>query len=94
MLSDQGCKTVPGAKNLQLLIWLGNSPDLILIEKLLNLMKAKIAEKYLSNLDELQQVIKKVSVKDFFPEYCYNRISTVPCRVQALTKNNNGHIKY
>ena len=53
-------------KNAQELNWLGNSLDLILIKNLLNLMKAKIAEKYFSNLDELQQVIKKVSVKDFF----------------------------
>ena len=52
-------------KNAQVPNWLGNSPNLILIENLLNLMKAKIAEKYFSNLDELQQVIKKVSLKIF-----------------------------
>ena len=42
--------------------WIGRATDQILnlIENLRNLMKVKVAEKYPSNLNELQQVIKEV----------------------------------
>ena len=80
--------------NVQVLDWPGNSPDLNPIENLWNSMKAKVAEKYPSNLNELQQVIKEVWVQEFSSEYCYKLVSSMPGRMQAGIASKGGHTKY
>ena len=47
-------------ENVQVLDWLGKIPDLNPIKYLWNLINIKVAEKYPSNLNELQQVNKEI----------------------------------
>ena len=64
------------------------------IENLWNFMKAKVAEKYPSNLNELQQVIKEVWVEELSSEYCCKLISSIPGRMQAVIASKGGHTRY
>ena len=81
-------------ENVQVLDWPGNSPYLNPIENLWKLMKAKVAEKYPSKLNELQQVIKEVWVQELSSEYCYKLVSSMPGRMQVVIASKSGHAKY
>ena len=81
-------------ENVRVLDWLGSSQDLNPIENFWNLMKIKVAKKYPSNLNKLQQVIKEVWIKELSSEYCYNLVRSMPRRMQAVITNKGGHTKY
>ena len=92
--SQQSCDTVSRAWKCAK-YWIGQAIALINpSENLWNLMKTKVTEKKPSNLNELQQAIKKVWVTEISAEYCYNLLSSMPRRIQAVIKNKGGHSKY
>ena len=81
-------------KNIQMLEWPGNSPDLNPIENLWCVMKNKVSEKHPTNLSALQLAIKEVWVKEISSDYCCTLIESMPHRLQEVIKKKGGHTKY
>ena len=73
--------------------WPGNSPDLNPIENLWCVMKNKVSEKHPTSLSALQLAIKEVWVKGISSDYCCKLIESMPCRLQEVIKNKEGHTK-
>ena len=87
-------KSFQDQQRTNMLEWLGNSPDLNLIENLWSTMKRKVAEQQSSNLLKLQHAIKEVWVKNLDVEYCRELILSMPKRFESVIKCKVGHTKY
>ena len=83
-----------GDKNIQLLEWFGNSPDLNQIENLWMLLKNKVSEKQPTNAKSLVTAIKEIRTKEISAEYCKKLIDSTPQRIKAVVRNRGGHTKY
>ena len=81
-------------KEVKVLDWPGNSPDLNPIENLWTVMKDKVVEKQPSSLPDLCRAIKEVWVKEISKEYCANLVNSMPRRIAAVIQSNGGHTKY
>ena len=81
-------------KNVDMLDWPGNSPDLNPIENLWHVMKNEVADQQPTGMESLKTTIKIVWTQKISPEYCSNLIDSMPRRMTAVVKNRGGLTKY
>jgi len=81
-------------KNIKLLEWPGNSPDLDPIENFWTELKNRVAEKHPTSLLLLIKTIKSSWVLDMPTELCRNLIESMPRRIRAVLEAKVGHTKY
>ena len=74
--------------------WPGNSPDLNPIENLWHIMKNKLQDKQMKNLDELKAAIMGVWVNEVSPEYCRALARSMVSRCQAVINADGAATKY
>ena len=79
-------------KNVTMLKWAGNSPDLNPIENLQTLIKKKLSTSNPTTLDELKQIIKEIWCTDNDQNVCKNLTDFMPSRIQKINKGY--HTKY
>ena len=68
-------------KNVTMLKWAGNSPDLNPIENLQTLIKKKFLHQNQTTLDELKQIIKEIWCTDNDQNVCKNLTDSMPSRI-------------
>ena len=78
-------------KNVEVLKWRENSPDLNLIENLWTLIKTKVSALNPTSLDEPKQAIIEIWCKDIDQKVCKNLIISMPSRIQKVSKNKGYH---
>lgn len=83
-----------GSKNIQLLDWPGNSPDLNPIENLWMLIKKRVSAKNCSSLDGLKNAIRHVWCTEITSGLCENLAKSMPKRISAVLKNKGYPTKY
>jgi len=81
-------------KNIKLLEWLENSPDLNPIENFWTELKNRVAEKHPTCLPSLIKTIKSSWVLDMPTELCRNLIESKLRRIRAVLEAKGGHTKY
>ena len=81
-------------KEVRVLDWPGNSPDLNPIENCWHIMKNKLEQKEKKNLDELKQEIVNIWCTEITPEYCRALARSMPSRCAAVIKAQGGATKY
>jgi len=81
-------------KNIKLLEWTGNNPDLNPIENFRTELKNRVAEKHPTSLPSLIKTIKLSWVLDMPTELCRNLIESMPRRIRAVLEAKEGHAKY
>ena len=79
-------------KNVRMLKWAGNSPDLNPIDNLRTLIKKKVSTSNPTTLDELKQIIKEIWCADNDQNVCKNLTDSMPSRIQKIHKGY--HTKY
>ncbi len=81
-------------KNIEVLSWPGNSPDLNPIENLWMLVKKKISARNCSSLDDLRNAIRSVWCTEITTELCKKLVASMPKRIAAVLKNKGYPTKY
>ena len=81
-------------KQVAVLDWPGNSPDLNPTENLWSYMKNKVAEKQPSSARELVTAIKEVWIKEIGAEYCASLVKSMTSHLAAVVLEKSGHAKY
>ena len=81
MSLEQGCEAIPGAKDCASAGLAGQQPRPQSYRRFVEFDEAKVAERYPSNLNKLQQEIKEVWVNELSSKYCFNLISSMPRRL-------------
>jgi transposase len=80
-------------KNIPLLDWPGNSPDLNPIENLWHVMKNEVARKDTSSIQKLKDAILQVWT-NFSTSYLENLASSMPKRLQDVLQSKGEPSKY
>ena len=79
-------------KNIKMLDWFGNSPDFNPIEKWATL-KDKVADQHATSDKDMEMAIKQIWMQKIKAEYCKHLLYNMPCCLQVVIKNKNGHTK-
>ena len=74
--------------------WLGNSPDLNVIENCWVVLKHKEPERNPTSLASLKEAIKDVWIKEITIEYCEKLVMSMPVRIASVLTNKGQHTKY
>ena len=74
-------------KQINILEWPGNSPDLNSIENCWYKMKKTMSEKKTTNLGTLKEKLKKMWWQEMIAEYFRNLSGSIPKRLQMVIKN-------
>ena len=82
------------SKDIDLLDWPGNSPELNPIENLWFLMKKKVSERSCTSLDQLKDAITSVWCTEISPELCESLVHSMPRRLKMVIKNRGFPVKY
>ena len=80
-------------KNIKMLDWPGNSPDLNLIENLWPILKDKVADKHPTIAKDLE-LAKRIWTQKITAEYCKHLVHNMLCCLQAVIKNKGGYTIY
>ena len=81
-------------KEIHLLDWPGNSPDLNPIENLWTIMKMRVSEKYPQNIEELKTAIRSVWCQEIDTDLCRRLVDSMPKRISQVIENKGFHSKY
>ena len=81
-------------KNVDILDWHENSPDLNLIKNLWHVMKNEVAGQYPTNKELLKTAVKIVWTQKMISEYCCNFINSMPRRMATVVKIKGDDTKY
>ena len=81
-------------KNVRVLKWPGNSPDLNPIENLWTLIKKKVSTSNPTTMDELKRIIKEIWCKDIDQNLFKNLLDSMQSRIQKVIKNKGYYTKY
>jgi transposase len=81
------------SKNIEVMFWPANSPDLNPIENIWNLLKNKIGKIYVTNKSELIEAINK-TVNEFEISIIDNLVDSMNNRIKELFNNNFDSINY
>ena len=73
-------------KNIKMLDWPGNSPDLNPNENLWTILKDKIANKYPTSTKDLEMALKRILIQKITAQYCKHLVHSMSCRLQAVIK--------
>lgn len=88
-------KAFLSAKNIALLKWPGNSPDMNPIENVWELLKRKMNTEMITNRDDLiEKLIALWFHDEDLQQMSFNCIRSMPRRVKALIKAKGGRTKY
>ena len=82
------------ANGVQVMPWPGNSPDLNPIENMWHVMKTKLEEKEVKNVQEMKAMITRIWCMEITPEYCANLSASMPAHLMAVLEANGGPTKY
>lgn len=82
-------------KEIRLLDWPGNSPDLNPIENLWSIVKMELRKRDCTTLDKLRAAIINIWFDDpKIEEHCAKLVESMPERVNQVILNRGGHTKY
>jgi len=81
-------------KNVKMLEWPGNSPDLNPIENFWTELQNRVPEKHPTSLPSLIKTIKSSCVLDMPTELCRNLIENMPRQIRAVLEAKGGYSKY
>ena len=87
-IGQQSLRTFSRQKNIRLLEWPGNSPDLNPIANFWTEVKNRVAEKHPTSLPSLIKTIKSSWVLYMPTELCWNLIESMPGRIRAVPKED------
>ena len=76
-----------------MLDWPGDSPDLNLIKNLWAIVKDKVTDEHPTSAKNLKMAIKHIAMQKITAEYYKHLVHSMPCHLQAVTKNKDGHSK-
>jgi transposase len=82
------------SRDITLLDWPGNSPDLNPIENLWQIMKRKVRRHAPKSMLDLQYWIKRVWIQEITPNVCQKLVASMPKRIQTVLKNKGQMSKY
>ena len=80
--------------NVQVLDWLGDSPDLNPIENLWTVMKKKVASKNPQSITDLRNPIRSVWCRKIDTELCEKLVDSMPNRIAQVIRNRGYHSEY
>ena len=81
-------------KNIKMLDWPGNSPDINPIENLWAILKDREADEHLTSAKDQEMAIKCTWTQNITTKFCKHMVHRMLCCLQAVTKNKGGHNKY
>jgi transposase len=81
-------------KDVDVITWPGNSPDLNPIENAWKVMKSRVRRLATSNLEELKKEIVRVWIEEMSPEYFEKLSDSMPRRLEEVIKAKGQITKY
>ena len=80
-------------KQINILEWPPNSPDLNPIENLFGLLKKKLNKMKIKSKEELKEKIQEIW-ENFDKELCSRLVNSLPRRLELVFKQKGGNIPY
>jgi transposase len=81
-------------KQINVLPWPGNSPDINPIENLWQIVKMKLAALRITSAEHLKQEITRIWNSEVTVSVCENLIASMPSRLNSVIRNHGNPTKY